>query len=64
MGLAVVHGIVKVHGGEVRVKSKPGQGSTFSIMLPLMGKDNRDNYVISIKENQINPTGSDSSKEF
>ncbi|MCG8377695.1 MAG: ATP-binding protein, partial [Chlorobiales bacterium] len=64
MGLAVVHGIVKVHGGEVRVKSKPGQGSTFSIMLPLMGEDNRDNYGISIKENQINLTSSDLSKEF
>ena len=34
MGLAVVHGIVKNHGGAVRVGSEPGKGSHFDIYIP------------------------------
>lgn len=35
MGLSVVHGIVKRHGGEIEVESTLGQGSSFIIYLPL-----------------------------
>ncbi len=34
MGLAIVHGIVKDHQGAVMVQSRPGKGSTFSVLLP------------------------------
>ena len=38
MGLAVVHGIIKGHGGGVQVQSKPGKGTRFDILFPIMGK--------------------------
>jgi two-component system, cell cycle sensor histidine kinase and response regulator CckA len=35
LGLAVVYGIILNHFGFIDVKSKPGEGSTFSVYLPL-----------------------------
>jgi len=34
LGLSVVHGLIKNMRGEILVESKPGKGSTFSILLP------------------------------
>jgi len=34
LGLSVCYGIIKDHGGDIRVKSKTGEGTTFSIILP------------------------------
>ncbi len=35
LGLSICHGIIKKHGGKIKVKSQPGHGSTFTIILPM-----------------------------
>jgi signal transduction histidine kinase len=37
LGLSVSYGIVKRHGGKIDVESKPGEGATFTVTLPLSG---------------------------
>ncbi len=39
LGLAVVLGIVENHGGAVSVESRPGNGTAFSILLPLWAEE-------------------------
>jgi two-component system sensor histidine kinase SenX3 len=34
LGLSIVRHVVQAHGGEVRVDSREGEGSTFTLMLP------------------------------
>ena len=36
MGLAVVHGIVKNHGGSIKVESRVNEGTVFTIYVPLI----------------------------
>ena len=47
LGLPVVHGIVKSHGGAINVTSTAGQGTTFDIYLPM---------IESEEEKEIPPT--------
>ena len=35
LGLAVSYGIIQAHGGDIEVKSKVGEGTTFAVTLPL-----------------------------
>ena len=36
LGLAIVYGIIKKHGGYIEVASKLGEGTTFSVYLPVI----------------------------
>jgi len=41
LGLAITHGIIQQHGGSIDVESKPGEGTTFTIRLPIpRGEEN------------------------
>jgi signal transduction histidine kinase len=35
LGLSIVDEIIRSHGGELQIESKPGKGSTFSVILPI-----------------------------
>ena len=35
LGLSVVYGIVQEHGGDINIESTPGQGTSFTVTLPV-----------------------------
>ncbi|THB74803.1 MAG: hybrid sensor histidine kinase/response regulator, partial [Desulfobacteraceae bacterium] len=41
MGLSVVHGIVKTHGGAIAVDCTAGQDTCFRVLLPAAGEDGK-----------------------
>jgi two-component system phosphate regulon sensor histidine kinase PhoR len=40
IGLAITKHVAEMHGGEVRVESAPGEGSTFTLRIPIRESDN------------------------
>ncbi len=56
IGLAVVHGIVKNHGGVVTAASQVDQGSTFRVYLPIV----KGVVEVTARDRADMPTGSES----
>jgi signal transduction histidine kinase len=44
LGLSIVHGIIERHGGDIKVESKVGEGTTFTVRLPVSGMPSRDDH--------------------
>jgi len=51
LGLAIVKKIVELHGGKVRVKSKMGEGSTFTFSLPIEKRKPSESQGTKIDKN-------------
>ena len=43
LGLSTCHGIIEQHGGHIEVTSVEGQGSTFSVYLPMQDRWEKEN---------------------
>ena len=47
MGMSVVHGIIKNHGGTITVSSEPKKGSTFRVYIPVMESDAEESLLFA-----------------
>jgi PAS domain S-box-containing protein len=56
MGLATVYGIVKAHGGDIRVYSEVGEGACFHVYLPVLEKTET---IDTHKQSQTIPKGTE-----
>lgn len=47
LGLSVSYGIINEHGGNIHVDTQPGQGTTFTVLLPLKSEPRKKVFHLS-----------------
>jgi PAS domain S-box-containing protein len=57
LGLAISRHLVEMHGGTIWVESQAGEGSTFSLLLPLEGPSVEPPRIIPESELRTTPSG-------
>jgi histidine kinase len=55
LGLSISYGIIQRHQGEIRVASKVGEGSTFTIMMPIRQRRPGDSIRLRSPESKREP---------
>ena len=51
LGLSIIYGIIQKHGGDIKVESMPGKGTTFTTVIPmkaqmkLKGREFREGFT-------------------
>ena len=58
LGLSLTRRIVELHGGRMSLKSEPGEGSVFTVRMPLAGlsasNGERHNRILLVEDNRTN----------
>jgi len=56
LGLALVHGVVRDHGGLIKVESVPGKGTSFRIYFPVVQETEKQHSSYNSAPNQLSGT--------
>ncbi|HYM49488.1 MAG TPA: ATP-binding protein [Candidatus Limnocylindrales bacterium] len=54
LGLALTRRLLELHGGSIEFQSAPGQGTTFTAVLPLKPGPSKGNRVLVVEDNPSN----------